>query len=106
MARSPLLFTWTGFAPSDVRDPRDPHRRKQVSCAIVLPSKAEFMRQFGYPVGYVRDYVNAEPLGRVGLNPVHQAAVAKPGVLFWHDSVRHTPGENVVLEYPGEYRGA
>jgi len=100
--RKQLLFNWTGWAPKGVE--RHAHRSAQVPCAIVLATKAEFMRLTGYNAGYVRDYVNVEPVsGDHAYNPVHAAAVAKPGTLFWQDDVRHTPGERVVCEYDGDY---
>jgi hypothetical protein len=103
MAKKLLLFAWLGFAPPGVHRPDMPHRREQVSCAVVLPSKAAFLRMTGYPVSYVQGYVQIDSAEHIGINEVHRAAVAEPGTIFWRDDVRHRGVDAPVLPYPGAY---
>lgn len=92
---SAKLFVWTGRAPRAV------NARKQVACYAVFPSKAAFTRATGVKGPELKNYVSVTDVEREwnSPNPGVAAALAEPGKVFWNDTVRHAPVENVVLPY-------
>lgn len=93
MARKPILFMWTGYAPRALCS----GRVEQVTCAAVFPSRAAFMRATGrkqsdMPYVSVDDEVSERESVR---NQGGEIALANPGVVYFRDTIRHTHREDV-----------
>lgn len=89
-----ILFQWTGWAPGK--------RSKQVSCAAVFESKAAFMRACNRRESEM-PYVsidNRAPERESQGNTGARLAVENPGVVYWQDTINHTPREDVWLVHP------
>lgn len=99
MARRLLIFQWTGIAPREARPKDGVHN--QVSCAAACYSVAEFMRLVGTRNrSWVSSYVNVDD--HVG-NDGARLASENPGVVYYHDTLRHAPrdAEWLVHAEPG-----
>lgn len=91
------LFQWTGFAPQEaVVD-----HRLQVSCAAAFPSKAAFLRaidskQSRMPYVSFTEVYEGREIANVGA----RLAIATPGVVFYHDTLRHAHNDAQWLVHP------
>jgi hypothetical protein len=97
-----ILFQWTGCAPRSMwpERPADKQHQWQVSCAAVFPSKSAFKRATGHkesdmPWVSMHELRGGENLGNTGA----ALAAARPGVVFWNDSLRHPAVADVWLEH-------
>lgn len=94
MPRTLKVYGWLGTYPEGMERPADMAHRVQARCVVAASSVSEVLRISGLRAssrGWISETGNVAEI---------EAAMSKPGQVFYKDDLNYTPGDAPYLEHP------